>query len=187
MLEKYKERNARYFSPTGRIRTKAPAHKKLEWFILRASLVHDWKYDYSLVTKVDSKRKITIICKNHGSFTQYPYNHLSGNSCPKCTNKNTADVFYVWKVKGQNFIKIGITSSNLGDDRIGIVAANWKVVPEILVYHVCANALAVENSIKRALKKYHRPLQFKGDGHTEVFEYNEQVNNLIGDIQCGKY
>lgn len=41
------------------------------------------KYDYSKVKYVDSKSKLLIICKTHGSFKQTYTNHLKGG-CPKC-------------------------------------------------------------------------------------------------------
>lgn len=187
MLAKFKERNSKYFTASGRIALNAPQYKKLEWFILRASIIHDWKYDYSLITKILSSEKIDIICPLHGKFSQYIGNHLAGNNCPKCSSKNTSDVVYIWKVKGQGFIKIGITTSQLGEDRINLVATKWKVQPEILAYHTCDDALKLETTLKGVLKEYNRPLVFSGDGHTEVFEYNNHVKALIEEILCIKY
>ena len=58
-----------------------------EDIISRAEKIHDNKYDYSQTIYTDPDTKVTIICPIHGSFTQKPYNHLSGQGCHKCTNK----------------------------------------------------------------------------------------------------
>jgi len=53
-------------------------------FIKRAKLIHNNKYDYSLVKYKDSRLKIKIICPIHGVFEQKANNHLRGQGCPKC-------------------------------------------------------------------------------------------------------
>ena len=42
------------------------------------------KYDYSLTNYVDSTVKVTIICPDHGEFTQLPSQHLAGKGCAVC-------------------------------------------------------------------------------------------------------
>ena len=53
-------------------------------FIEKAKKVHKEKYDYSLVEYENSKKKIKIICPEHGIFEQIPNSHLAGKGCPKC-------------------------------------------------------------------------------------------------------
>lgn len=53
-------------------------------FIAKAKEVHGDRYDYSKVDYTNIKTKVVITCKKHGNFEQLPYNHLSGNGCPKC-------------------------------------------------------------------------------------------------------
>jgi very-short-patch-repair endonuclease len=53
-------------------------------FIEKANILHNNKYDYSLVYYINSKTKIKIICKEHGTFEQMPYLHLQGHGCPIC-------------------------------------------------------------------------------------------------------
>ena len=60
-------------------------------FIKKAKLVHGNKYDYSQTKSIPSNRKsrvrkITIICKIHGTFQQFPKTHLDGCGCKKCYN-----------------------------------------------------------------------------------------------------
>ena len=53
-----------------------------------AKQVHCNKYKYDETTYVNRKRKMKIFCPEHGEFWQCPSNHLSGNGCPFCGNKN---------------------------------------------------------------------------------------------------
>jgi len=58
-------------------------------FIEKSKLIHDDKYDYSLVDYVNSKTKVKIICKKCSNiFEQTPNNHSRGQGCPKCYSKN---------------------------------------------------------------------------------------------------
>ena len=72
--------------------------KKLtkEDFIKRANLIHNNKYDYSLVEYINSFTKVKIICPIHGEFEQTPSKHLSGSGCKYCCRekqKNNTEGF----------------------------------------------------------------------------------------------
>lgn len=58
--------------------------KTKEEFIEQAQIIHNNKYNYSLVDYINSKVKVKIICPEHGIFEQTPNNHLKGQNCPKC-------------------------------------------------------------------------------------------------------
>ncbi|MCK9415950.1 DUF723 domain-containing protein [Candidatus Dojkabacteria bacterium] len=56
-----------------------------EKFIIKSNLIHNNKYDYSLVDYKNSKTKVKIICPVHGIFKQCPQDHInSAQGCPKC-------------------------------------------------------------------------------------------------------
>jgi len=58
--------------------------------------VHDSKYDYSLIEPkhiINSKSKISIICKEHGEFSQIINNHMSGNGCRECKKERLSNEF----------------------------------------------------------------------------------------------
>jgi hypothetical protein len=55
-------------------------------FIEKANLIHQNKYQY-FEQYSGAKKKITITCYIHGSFTQTPDKHLQGNGCPKCAGR----------------------------------------------------------------------------------------------------
>lgn len=58
-----------------------------EEFISRAKEIHGDKYDYSNVLYKNSKIKVEITCKRHGTFLCSPNMHLRGDGCPKCANE----------------------------------------------------------------------------------------------------
>jgi len=66
-----------------------------EKFLLKSIIKHEDRYDYSLVEYESSRKKIKIICKEHGIFEQEPANHLRGQGCPMCAGvkKYTKDSF----------------------------------------------------------------------------------------------
>ncbi len=53
-------------------------------FIKKSNKIHHFKYDYSKVEYITSHDKIEINCPKHGSFLQYPYDHIQGYGCPIC-------------------------------------------------------------------------------------------------------
>ena len=67
-------------------------------FIENAKLIHDDKYDYSLVDYVNSLTKVKIICKTHGIFEQRPNGHISQKQgCPKCVGKNKTTSEFIYE------------------------------------------------------------------------------------------
>ena len=55
-----------------------------EEFINKANQVHNFKYNYSLVSYKSAFINIKIICSEHGEFEQAPTNHLRKSGCPSC-------------------------------------------------------------------------------------------------------
>ena len=70
-----------------------------EEFIEKAKAVHGDKYDYSKVVYNGANEKVCIVCPEHGEFWQSPSNHLGGNGCPKCVEKNTTSENFIEKAK----------------------------------------------------------------------------------------
>ena len=59
-----------------------------QFFIEKASTIHDNKYDYSLVEYTSGLEKVKIICPIHGVFEQVAAYHLAGNGCPACSESH---------------------------------------------------------------------------------------------------
>jgi len=66
-------------------------NKSKNIFIEESNIVHNNRFDYSLVDYKNNKTKVKIICKKHGVFEQTPTCHLKGNNCIYCSglSKNT--------------------------------------------------------------------------------------------------
>ena len=54
------------------------------YFIKKASMIHNNYYDYSLVEYLSAKKEVKIVCPKHGIFLQKPDKHLCGHKCPLC-------------------------------------------------------------------------------------------------------
>ena len=61
-----------------------------EEFVASVSAIHDNKYDYTKTEYVGSHNDVTIICPDHGEFTQMATNHLSGKGCNRCAREKVA-------------------------------------------------------------------------------------------------
>lgn len=55
-----------------------------EDFINKAKIIHNNKYDYSKTIYKNKRTNVIIICPEHGSFFQTPYEHKKGSGCPYC-------------------------------------------------------------------------------------------------------
>jgi len=72
-----------------------------EEFIEKAKQVHGDKYDYSQSNYIGCQKKIDIICKEHGLFSQQTASHMKGVGCPKCAiiNKTSTKNIFIEKAK----------------------------------------------------------------------------------------
>lgn len=53
-------------------------------FIIKSNIIHNNKYDYSLVQYVNSLTNVKIICPIHGVFELVPGKHVMGRGCQEC-------------------------------------------------------------------------------------------------------
>lgn len=60
-------------------------------FINRAKSRHGDKYDYSLVKYTYASNKVSILCPQHGEFSQIAANHINGLGCPMCSKEKTTE------------------------------------------------------------------------------------------------
>ena len=66
-------------------------------FIKKARDKHGNKYDYSKTEYIGDKKKVCIICPEHGEFWQDPYSHLTSCGCPICGNRFTDTKIFIEK------------------------------------------------------------------------------------------
>lgn len=77
-------------------------YSDVDFFIEKANIIHNYKYDYSKVIYNGNRTKVTIICSEHGEFEQTPNNHLAGNCCSKCNES-----------KGERNIRLWLEENNI--------------------------------------------------------------------------
>lgn len=75
-------------------------------FIERAVAAHGDKYDYSMAEYKGMRFPVSIICPNHGVFTQSANLHTHGGNCPMCkSSKGEEFIMGVLEGMGMAFIK----------------------------------------------------------------------------------
>lgn len=78
--------------PCGLRRRSKNTTKTTEQFIAEAKAVHGDRYDYSQVEYTSALAGVTIICREHGAFTQRAVSHLRGSGCPHCAGVAKKDM-----------------------------------------------------------------------------------------------
>ena len=147
-----------------------------EEFINKSQEVHNNYYNYSEVKYVNSSVGVTIICPDHGKFTQMPITHIRGSKCPFCANQNRAYNKYYYKnkrttlyyIKIKNIYKIGITTKTI-QKRFGKLFGDITVLSE----EVFIDGEIAFNKEQNILKEHHQHRMldgsFIGGGGTECF------------------
>jgi hypothetical protein len=159
-----------------------------EDFIVKARGVHGEKYDYSAVEYVNVSTKIKIICNSCGSkFIQSPNAHLVGKGCVTC-NKTGYDATkpgYFYVLRGETFVKIGITNKN---PEIRLKSIRKSCNENVLLHayflledgQYCSD---LETKLLRYLRTlYNNPTQ-TFDGSTEAF-VGLCANEVVEMLQC---
>jgi hypothetical protein len=96
-------------------------------FLAKAKVVHGDRYDYSKVVYTGNKKKVTIICPNHGAFEQKPNSHLNGSGCRSCGYSTLSDKF---KHQQERVIAnfIAIHGNNYDYSKVEYVNSKQKVI-----------------------------------------------------------
>ena len=68
----------------GKSISKSKRFKDFDIVLEEFKKVHGNKYDYSKVKYNGTDSRVEIICPEHGSFFQTPYEHKKGSGCPYC-------------------------------------------------------------------------------------------------------
>lgn len=91
-------------------------------FLEKAREIHGDRYEYVEPSYSGTSKRLTIICKVHGGFSQVAVAHLYGCDCPSCSNKGfnpskRAHV-YVYKISksGNLYAGFGISNNLLSRD-----------------------------------------------------------------------
>lgn len=163
--------------------------KTTEEFIIKATLIHQGRYDYSLSDYTGHNKKIKIICPIHGLFEQRANHHTDGCGCKRCGDElnlfkrgnwvkqagNKQGIFYIIKCWNDNeeFYKVGITYNNVHKRYISNyhMPYVYEIIREIysddkeLIWNM-------EKAYIKKLKDYHYTPQIKfGGSKYECFSH----------------
>jgi len=146
-----------------------------EDFIETASITHKNKYNYSNVVYKNIHTKITIVCPEHGKFTQTPNHHLKGHGCGKCQlydggfkTQLPGYLYYISINNGQAY-KIGITNRSV-EERFLVADLKTITILKVWKYTEGLGALEEETRILRQYKEYkYQGPALLSSGNTELF------------------
>lgn len=172
-------------------------------FTSKAALTHGDTYDYSLVKYEGSHKKVDILCKRHGCFSQSPNSHFCGSGCPTCAFEGRSYDFLfkyqsckelgesegcIYVIKGTNeteeFVKVGI-SRNFKNRLSALNKSDYTFsVVEIFTCNNLTSA-TVEGSMlewKKAHRAHYWPRKpFDGRGECFTMESLPEILTKIGE------
>lgn len=162
------------------------ARKSPEEFIRQSREIHGDKYDYSGTKYVDSRIKLSIICKLHGEFFTLPNPHLNGSGCRSCglSGYRTALPGTLYIMQSGTKVKVGITNRSTARRRTEIsrnAGSKFEIV-KTWTFEDGSVPLRIETKILRHLKQNFAAIPESYNGSTEIFD-GIDVNNLISDIE----
>lgn len=116
----------------------------VDGFAAAARGVHGDRYDYSRADYRSNKKKVTIVCRQHGPFEQVPNSHLSGRGCRQCAKSAydrsvTGHVYVLMDETGQ-YLKVGI--SNKPGQRFGELRTRTPFAFTVLAVYPMSGACA---------------------------------------------
>lgn len=167
-----------------------------EEFVSKAELVHNFKYDYSLLdfskhaTGIQSV--VEIICPIHNKpFSQTLVDHLhSGAGCPEC-----ASYGFKGSLSGKLYIltsgeitKIGITNLKVSKRAKDISRSAGRKFSELMSFHFKDGYVTsgVETDVLKLLRSSYEGVKESFDGYSECF-LNVDIEQLMQDIVSTAY
>lgn len=79
--------NPRGCPTCGEISRASKRTKPFSYYLHKFLEVHGDKYSYVESSFINSTKKMSVVCKNHGIFLQSPEKHIAGKGCPACAGK----------------------------------------------------------------------------------------------------
>jgi len=157
----------------------------IESYIEKCNIVHNNRYDYTLVDYKNMRTKIDIICKEHGVFKQLSKSHSEGQGCPDCGNK-----FGIKENKWLDLVGVDIRQYRIGryvvdgyDDITKTVyefyGDFWHGNPEIY------NSDDVNNALNKTYgelydKVVEKEKNLKNMGYSIISIWENDYNKMVG-------
>lgn len=149
-------------------------------FIEKSDLVHNFKYDYSLVNYINSSSSVDIICPIHGTFKQLAQNHIKGCGCKLCGNdiqaqKKRGDTqilkINIQKIHGTNFQILNLDHYKNNSSKLELICLKHNCVFKQYAKHLLGGVFGCKKCCVKRNKN-------------ELFIENYLIqNNINFDIQ----
>lgn len=166
-------------------------------FIDKANIIHENRYDYSLVNYVNSHTKIKIICPLHGVFEQTPTNHLFlTNGCPTCggSTVSTTNSFIEKASNIHNFnydySLVKYKNNNTRVDIICLIHGIFKQTPGAHLQGSGCPKCGIESTWKATRLSMLDFIERSNKVHNNIYDYSQVVYENIDtkvEILCKKH
>jgi len=109
-------------------------------FVEKATIIHNGRYDYSMVCYINNHTKVKIVCPVHGEFEQFPVDHLVGKGCMECggRRKLTKQEFEAKarKIHGDIYIYNSVVYVN-NSTPVDILCRKHGIFSQTPSHHLC--------------------------------------------------
>ena len=158
-------------------------------FIEKSNIIHNNKYDYSLVDYKNNINNIMIICPIHGEFEQRPSNHLFGSGCKKCQIENIKNDTYIekCKLKFNNKYDYSLVEYKNNRTKVKIKCSEHGIFEQTLKDHLKSNGCPFCSGKKMNTELFIKKSEIK---HNYFFDYSLSEYNVAFEklkILCPKH
>ncbi|MCK9445483.1 hypothetical protein M0Q50_01150 [bacterium] len=157
----------------------------LDEFTKKSMIIHNNKYDYSLVEYINARIKVKIICPIHGIFEQSPYCHLINKGCPMCSgNKKLTKEKFEEKsnIIHNNYFDYSLVIYINNSTKVKIICPEHGIFEQKPSNHLNGKKCTLCANINRRLKLIKRLEENKLNGHQLVPNFNKDACKLFDDI-----
>ena len=148
-----------------------------EYFIKTAIQRFNNKYDYTKVQWNGYKRRVCIICPEHGETWQTPYSHLRTQGCPVCSGRFLNGNLFIEKARAKHKDKYDYSKVNYIDSKtpICIICPEhgefWQKPNDHLMGHGCRKCYEDATRI-RLTKSVENFLTIAQEVHKGKYDYS---------------
>lgn len=161
-------------------------------YIERCSEIHNNKYDYSLTNYEGSNKKVKIVCKEHGEFSQLAFCHLKGQSCPMCINeykrKGIYDFISSCESIHDNKYDYSLVSFTNRKEKVKIVCKEHGIFSQRASDHLSGSGCPICFRCKRKMTHdefIEKSVRLHGDKYEYIEEYKE--SHSVIKIKCNTH
>jgi len=176
-----------HLSGRGCYKCSGKMRKSDENFIKKATIVHNNRYDYSLVNYQGKDKKIKIICPVHGIFEQSAKSHLNGHGCHYCFEsiKKTNEEFIneLEKIHNGRF-DYSMTKYDGAFKKIKLICKEHNTVFETTPHRILRQKIGCPLCVRKNIRfrKIKRAEKNRLNGHQLMPAFNVKACEMFNDM-----